>query len=77
MPEQKVVISLTAADIQRVEQAIVDRDSEAALELLTKVVKPQIDAALYKGHCKPAFEIPRGTDLTTLRPPPGRQDAKE
>ena len=69
MPEKKVAITLIESDIQRVEQAVVDQDGEAALELLRTVVKPQIDAALYKGHCKPAFEIERGTDLTAIRPP--------
>ena len=34
MPERKVAITLTESDIQRVEQAVVDRDGEAALELL-------------------------------------------
>lgn len=69
MPEKKVAITLIESDIQRVEQAVVDRDGEAALELLRKVVKPQIDAALHKGHCKPAFEMERGTDLSAIRPP--------
>ena len=70
MPERKIVITLSESHIQAVEQAVVDRDGEAALELLRSVVKPQIDAALYQGHCKPAFEIERGTDLSAIRPPP-------
>ena len=73
MPEKKVAITLTESDIQRVEQAVVDRDGESALDLLRTVVKPQIDAALYRGHCKPAFEIERGTDLTAIRPPATNQ----
>ena len=69
MPDHKVVISLTAPDIQAVEQAVVDRDPETALELLTTVVKPRIDAVIHRGHCKPAFEIRPGTDLSAIRPP--------
>jgi hypothetical protein len=69
MPERKVVITLSECHIQAVEQAVVDRDGETALDLLRTVVKPQIDAALYQGHCKPAFEIEPGTDLSAIRPP--------
>ncbi len=69
MPEKTVAIILRESDIQRVEQAVLDRDVQAALGLLMMVVKPQIDAALYRGHCKPAFEIERGTDLSGIRPP--------
>jgi hypothetical protein len=70
MPERKVVVALSEADIQRVEQAAVDQDGQTALELIVKVIKPQVDAALYKGHCKPAFELEGGADLRTIRPPP-------
>jgi hypothetical protein len=69
MSERKAVITLHEHHIQAVEQAVVDRDAEAALDLLRTVVKPQIDAALYKGHCKPAFEIEPGTDLSAIRSP--------
>ena len=77
MPESKVVISLSAAEIQAVEQAVLDRDAEAALDVLERVVHAQVQKALTKGHCRPAFEMERGTDLSTVRPPPGGQDAKE
>ena len=75
MPEQKVVISLTSADIQMVEQAVLDRDREAALDFLTRVVKSLIDAELHKGHCKPVFEMTKGTELHITGPPrqPGNQ----
>ena len=69
MPEQKVVISLTAVDVQAVERAVLDRDAESALGLLTTVIKPQIDAALLKGHCRPAFEWQAGAEPAALGAP--------
>ena len=77
MPEQKIVISLSAAEIQAVEQAVLDRDAEAALHVLEHVIHAQVQKALTKGHCRPVFEMESGTDLSTVRPPPGGQDAKE
>ena len=70
MPEQKVVISLTAADVQAVEQAVLDRDADAALDVLEHVVHAQVQKALIKGHCRPAFEMERGSNLTAIKPPP-------
>ena len=49
MHECKVTILLTERDVQRVEQAVVDRDGASALDLLIKVVQPQIDVALRAG----------------------------
>ena len=76
MPEQKIVISLSAADIQAVEQAVMDRDADAALEVLERIVHAQIQKALTRGHCRPVFEMERGTDLSTARSPdigPGKE----
>ena len=56
-------VTLTERDAQRVEGAVLDRDASAALDLLDRVVKPQIDAAR-KGGCKPFFESPMGTPDT-------------
>lgn len=60
MPDRKIVISLTTADIQAVEQAVLDRDRDAAPDLLERVVRSQVQRALTKGHCRPAFELERG-----------------
>ena len=69
MPEKKIAVLLAESQSQEVTQAVLDRDAEAALSLLERVVHPQVEAALTKGHCKPAFEIERGTDLSAIRPP--------
>ena len=69
MSERKIAILLTESQIRAVTQAVLDHDREAALNLLERVVHPQVEAALTKGHCKPAFEIERGTDLSAIRPP--------
>ena len=66
----KVVIVLTERETQEIEQAALDHDSGAALELIERVLYPRVLAELAKGHCKPAFELPRGTDLTRIAPPP-------
>ena len=51
---KKVTILLEEAELQRVEQAVIDEDAPAgSLKLLAEVVKPQIDAQLQKGHCRP------------------------
>ena len=49
MHETKVTILLTERDVQRVEQALADRDGASALDLLSKVVRPQIDVSLRAG----------------------------
>lgn len=57
MPERKIVITLSENDVQSVEQAVLDRDGEAALDFLIQVLKPRIGTALVKGRCKPDFEM--------------------
>jgi len=69
MPEQKVVISLSAVDIQAVEQAVLDRDAQAALVVLERVIHVQIQKALSQGHCRPTFELQGGTDSPPAPPP--------
>ena len=68
MPERKVAITLADREIQEVEQAVLDRDGASALDILTRVVRPQIDAAL-KGGCRPVFELPFGSK-DWIQPPP-------
>ena len=63
MPERKIAVLLTESQIQEVTQAVLDGDSEAALNLLEVVIHPQVKAAMKKGHCKPSFELERGTGL--------------
>ena len=57
MAERNVPIILTALDVQRVLRVVLDRDGGEALDLLEKVVKPQVDKALAPSHCRPAFEL--------------------
>ena len=69
---KKVTILLEEAELQRVEQAVIDEDAVAALKLLAEVVKPQIDAQLQKGHCRPVFEW--GSNVPDrIQPPPIRE----
>jgi len=49
MPERKAVITLSNREAHAVEQAVLDADAAAALELLRRVVKPRVDAALRHG----------------------------
>ena len=77
MAERKVLVVLNEMHVQEVTRAVVDRDRDAALALLDTVIKPQMDAALSKGHCRPAFEMKQGTDLSTLRPPPRENGGKQ
>jgi hypothetical protein len=56
VPERKVVVTLGEREIQGLEQAILDEDRDAAMEWVRTVVKPQVDAQLTRGHCKPVFE---------------------
>jgi len=67
--EKKVVICLNQENLQAVERAVLDRDAQAALDFLTRVIKPRIDAELNKPHCRPVFEMTRGTDLRITGPP--------
>ena len=56
MAERNVPIILTPLDVQRVLRAVLDRDGDEALDILEKVVKPQVDKALAPSHCRPAFD---------------------
>jgi len=68
MAERNVPIVLTALDVQRVIRAVLDRDGGEALDILEKVVKPQVDKALAPSHCRPAFELGEGQSV--VGPPP-------
>ena len=68
MAERNVAILLTALDVQRVLRAVMDRDGAEALDILEKVVKPQVDKALAPSHCRPAFELGEGQSV--IGPPP-------
>ena len=68
MAERNVPIVLTALDVQRVLRAVMDRDGAEALDILEKVVKPQVDKALAPSHCRPAFELGEGQSV--IGPPP-------
>ena len=71
MAERNVPIILTALDVQRVLRAVLDRDGDQAMDILEKVVKPQVDKALAPSHCRPAFEL-QGRE-PPIAPPPLRQ----
>jgi len=61
MPDRVAVVRLEERDIQDLEQAVLDRDAQAALEFIEKIVKPRVDEVLKRGHCKPVFEWGSGT----------------
>lgn len=69
MQRQKIVITLRAQDLQDVERIVADGDGALAVQFVTKVVKPQVDMACNKGHCKPIFEWHRGQS-EKIQPPP-------
>jgi hypothetical protein len=75
MAERNVPIMLTALDIQRVLRAVLDRDGGEAIDILEKVVKPQVDKALAPSHCRPAFELQGGEP--PIAPPPLRQQKED
>jgi len=60
MRRQKIVITLGAEDLQDVERIVADRDGTLAIEFVTKIIKPRVDSARDRGHCKPIFEWHRG-----------------
>jgi hypothetical protein len=72
MAERNVPIILTPLDVQRVLRAVLDRDGGEALDLLEKVVKPQVDKALAPSHCRPTFEL-QGGEPPIAPPPSGQQ----
>jgi hypothetical protein len=71
MTERNIPIILTSLDVQRVLRAVLDRDGDEAMDILEKVVKPQVDKALAPSHCRPAFEL-QGRE-PAIAPPPLRQ----
>ena len=75
MAERNVSIVLTGPDVQRVIRAVLDRDGGEALDILEKVVKPQVDKALAPSHCRPVFELVEGQSVIGP-PPPGPPTGK-
>ena len=74
MAERNVSIVLTGPDVQRVIRAVLDRDGDEALDILEKVVKPQVERALAPSHCRPVFELAEGQSVIgplPQGPPPG------
>jgi len=69
MQKQKIVITLHAGELQDVERIVADRDGTLAIQFVTNVIKPKVDAARDKGHCKPIFEWHRGQP-EKIQPPP-------
>jgi len=63
MAERNVPITLTAPDVQRVLRAVLDRDGDEALDILKKVVQPQVERALAPSHCRPVFELAEGQSV--------------
>ena len=49
MAVRNVSITLGADDQRLIDLAVMDRDAEAALDFLRRVVKPQVDVALKLG----------------------------
>ena len=56
MPARDVVIRLGEREIQDMEQAVLDDDKASALDFLRRILKPKVDEALARPHCKPVFE---------------------
>jgi len=54
MTERKTVITLDEAELQVLEQVLMDRDGEAALRFLETVVRKQVDASARKA-LRPGF----------------------
>jgi len=73
MQRQKVIITLGVQEVQKVQRIVLDRDEAMALEFVKKIIKPQVDTALDKGHCKPIFEWRRGQP-EKIQPPPIKQE---
>jgi len=75
MAERNVPITLTAPDVQRVLRVVLDRDGDEALDILEKVVQPQVERALAPSHCRPVFELAEGRSVIGP-PPPGPPTGK-
>jgi len=69
MQRQKIVITLGVEDLQEVERIVADRDGTLAVDFVRKIIKPRVDDALDKGHCKPIFEWRHG-QAEKIKPPP-------
>jgi len=70
MPERRIVLVLDEIEVQDLERALMDADSQAALEFLRKVLKPKVEKELSRGHCRPFFELDKGGGEVIVRPPP-------
>jgi hypothetical protein len=66
MPNRQAVIRLTETEIQAMEQAILDRDANSALDFLDRVIAPHVEEAIGRPRCKPVFELGAGAEQ---RPP--------
>ena len=69
MSDRIVAISLSEPDIQRIEEAVLDRNAALALEVLETIVHPKVQAYLERGHCRPVFEWGTSSDLRPAGPP--------
>ena len=69
MPSREIAIRLAERDIQDVEQAVLDADEASALDFLRRILKPRVDEALRRTHCKPAFEWGGGEQPRPAGPP--------
>jgi len=70
MPERRIVLVLDEIEMQALERAVMDADSQAALGFLRKVLKPKVEKELSRGHCRPFFELDKGGGEVIVRPPP-------
>jgi hypothetical protein len=68
VPERKVVVTLGERELQALEQGDLDGDGDAALDWIRTVVKPQVEAQLTRGHCRPVFEWGK-TPPESVQPP--------
>ena len=56
--DREVVVRLSREDIVRVLRAALDGDRDAALELVTGTLEPEVRRTLQAPHCVPVFEMP-------------------
>ena len=56
--DREVIVRLSREDVVRVLRAALDRDRDAALELVTGTLEPEVRRTLQAPHCVPAFEMP-------------------
>lgn len=72
MPERRLTVVLSEADVHEFLRVVMDRDPTEALRFLERVVRPQIEAGLRPAGCRPVFELPH-PDAGPVCPPPVRQ----